>query len=127
AWRNLTALEYHYQTQPLPTPFAWYFHQFPTGFQKASVVFVFFVELLIPFLMFAPRRVRFFAGALTVMLQILIFITGNYAFFNLLTVALCLFLYDDAFLRRFQRQARAEQRPSLQPAAFQRSLPAVLF
>jgi lipase maturation factor 1 len=122
-WRNLTALQYHYQTQPLPTPFAWYFHQLPADFQKASVVFVFFVELLIPFLMFAPRRVRFFAGAMTVMLQLLIFITGNYAFFNLLTLALCLFLYDDAILRRFRRKAPAEPRSTV----FQRSVTAVLF
>jgi predicted DCC family thiol-disulfide oxidoreductase YuxK len=119
-WRNLTALQYHYQTQPLPTPFAWYFHQLPADFQKASVVFVFVVELLMPFLMFAPRRVRFVAGALTVMLQLLIFITGNYAFFNLLTVALCLFLYDDAFFRR-------PRRSPLQSTGFQRSVTAVLF
>ena len=122
-WRNLTALQYHYQTQPLPTPFAWYFHQLPADFQKASVVFVFVVELLIPFLMFAPRRVRFFAGGMTVVLQILIFITGNYAFFNLLTLALCLFLYDDAVLRRFRRKAPAEPRSTV----LQRSVTAVLF
>ena len=90
AWRNLTALAYHYQTQPLPTRFAWYFHHFPADFQKISCLFVFFVELVVPFLLFAPRRVRFFAGTMTVALQALIFITGNYAFFNLLAVALCL-------------------------------------
>jgi hypothetical protein len=126
-WRNLTALEYHYQTQPLPAPLAWYFHELPPDFQKASVVFVFCVELLIPFLMFAPRRVRFFAGAMTTMLQTLIFITGNYAFFNLVTVALCLFLYDDAVLRRFRRKARTEPRSSVQPTVVQRSVTAVLF
>jgi predicted DCC family thiol-disulfide oxidoreductase YuxK len=100
AWRNLTVLEYHYQTQPLPTPFAWYFHQLPPDFQKLSCLFVFLVELAVPFLIFAPRRLRFFAGAMTIALQALIFITGNYAFFNLLAVAACLLLYDDAALRR---------------------------
>jgi predicted DCC family thiol-disulfide oxidoreductase YuxK len=124
AWRNLTALQYHYETQPLPTPFAWYFHQMPAGFQKASVVFVFFVELVVPFLMFAPRRVRFFAGGMAVALQTLIFIAGNYAFFNLLTVALCLFLYDDAFLRRFERR---EPKPVAAPTGFQRAVTASLF
>ena len=124
-WRNLTALEFHYQTQPLPTVFGWYFHQLPIGYQKASVVFLFFIELVVPFLMFAPRRVRLFAGAMTVALQALIFLTGNYAFFNLLTVALCFSLCDDALLRRFGRPKPARQRaPSTR---LQRAVTAGLF
>ena len=124
-WRNLTALEYHYETQPLPTLFAWYFHQLPAAFQKVSVAFMFFVELVVPFLMFGPRRIRFFAGAMTIGLEAFIFITGNYTFFNLLAVALCLLLYDDAVLRRFTRRTPSisPQRPSI----FQRSATAALF
>ncbi len=99
-WHNFTALPVHYETQPLPTPVAWPFYQFPPIFQRVSVGFVFFVELLIPFLILAPRRVRVFAAFAIILLQILIALTGNYAFFNLLTVALCLFLLDDAFFRR---------------------------
>jgi len=101
AWRSFTALPVHYETQPLPTPLAWYFHQLPAWFQPFSVGFVFFVELIVPFLILAPRRLRIWAAALITLLQILIALTGNYAFFNLLTVALCLFLLDDAFVRRF--------------------------
>jgi predicted DCC family thiol-disulfide oxidoreductase YuxK len=99
-WRHLTALEFHYETQPLPTPVAWYMHLLPARFQEASVVFVFFVELLIPFLIFAPRRLRFVAGGFLVFLQALIALTGNYCFFNLLTIALCVLLFDDASLSR---------------------------
>jgi len=124
AWRNLTALEFHFQTQPLPTVLAWYFHQVPAGFQKASVVFMFFVELVVPFLMFAPRRIRLFAGAMTLALQALIFLTGNYAFFNLLTAALCLPLCDDALLRRFARTKPA--RPRTRFPLLQRAVTAVL-
>jgi predicted DCC family thiol-disulfide oxidoreductase YuxK len=100
SWHNFTALPFHYETQPLPTPVAWYFYQFPPTFQRVSVGFVFFVELLIPFLILAPRRLRVLAAFAITLLQILIALTGNYAFFNLLTVALCLFLLDDAFFRR---------------------------
>jgi len=57
-WRNLTALRYHYETQPLPTPLAWYMHQLPAALQKASTLFVFASELAVPFLFFAPRRWR---------------------------------------------------------------------
>ena len=100
SWRGFTALPVHYQTQPLPTPLAWYMYQLPGWFQRMSVGVVFFVELLVPFLIFAPRRARLFAAGAITLLQLLIFLTGNYAFFNLLTVSLCLFLLDDALLER---------------------------
>ncbi len=100
-WRNLTALNYHYWTQPLPTPVAWYAAQLPGWFQKLSVVGVFVIELGAPFLMFLPRRVRFLGAALIAYLQVLIALTGNYAFFNLLTLALVVVLLDDRCLERF--------------------------
>jgi predicted DCC family thiol-disulfide oxidoreductase YuxK len=100
-WRNFIALPVHYQTQPLPTPLAWYFYQGPAWFQRFSVGVVFFVELFVPFLIIlAPRRIRILAACIITVFQLLIFLTGNYAFFNLLTVALCLFLLDDKLLRR---------------------------
>jgi hypothetical protein len=66
------------------------------------VVMVFVVELFIPFLMWAPRRVRYVAGFATIGFQTLIMLTGNYTFFNLLTIALCLFLFDDSIFTRFR-------------------------
>ncbi len=100
SWRHFTALPVHYETQPLPTPLAWYMYQLPAWFQRGSVGFVFFVELIVPFLIFAPHRIRFLAARAIVVLQVLILLTGNYAFFNLLTISFCLFLIDDAFFRR---------------------------
>jgi len=100
SWRHFTALAVHYETQPLPTPLAWYMHQLPEWFHRGSVGFVFFVELVVPFLIFAPRRVRFFAARAIIALQLLILLTGNYAFFNVLTMGFCLFLVDDTFFRR---------------------------
>ena len=100
-WRNLTALEYHYWTQPLPTPLAWYAAQLPAWFQRFSVVMVFAVELVVPFLIFAPRRIRHVVAGLIVSLELLIALTGNYAFFNLLTILLCILLLDDSFFRRW--------------------------
>jgi hypothetical protein len=100
SWRHFTALPVHYETQPLPTPLAWYMYQLPEWFQRGSVGFVFFVELLVPFLIFAPRRVRLFAARAIIVLQVLILLTGNYAFFNVLTMGFCLFLVDDALFGR---------------------------
>jgi lipase maturation factor 1 len=109
AWRGFSALPIHYQTQPLPTPLAWYVFQGPAWFHRSSQGLVFFVELLVPFFMLAPRRFRHLAALVTAGFQVLIFLTGNYAFFNLLTIALCLLLLDDAFLRRFLPQALADR------------------
>jgi hypothetical protein len=95
-WRNLTALQYHYETQPLPTPLAWHFHQLPLGLQKASTVFTFVTELVVPFLFFAPRNWRYAGAAITALLQLLIIATGNYTFFNLLTLGLLIWLFIEA-------------------------------
>ncbi len=100
-WRNLTALNFHYETQPLPTSIAWYVHQLPEWFQQISVLGMFAVELVIPFLIFAPRRLRTAGCIGLVGLQVLIILTGNYCFFNLLTIMLCLLLIDDVTWKRF--------------------------
>jgi predicted DCC family thiol-disulfide oxidoreductase YuxK len=99
SWSGLTALNFHYETQPLPTWIGWYAHQLPVGFQKFSVLVMFFIELAVPFLIFAPRRLRFFGCCLLLLFQTLILLTGNYCFFNLLTIALCWLLLDDANAR----------------------------
>jgi len=100
-WRHLTALTFHYQTQPLPTWIGWYAHQAPVWFQRFSCAAMFTIELATPFFLFAPRRLRQWAASALIVLQILILLTGNYTFFNLLTIALCLLAFDDAAFRRF--------------------------
>ena len=99
-WRNLTALTFHYETQPLPTWIGWYAHQFPIGIQKISTALMFGIELLAPFLIFAPRRLRQVGCGTFIVLQVFILLTGNYCFFNLLTIALCLLLLDDTAISK---------------------------
>jgi predicted DCC family thiol-disulfide oxidoreductase YuxK len=99
-WRDLTALEYHFWTQPLPTPLAWYAAQLPPSLLAACTAATLLVEVGAAFLIFLPRRPRAFAGCCLVLFQALILLTGNYNFFNLLSIAMCLFLFDDAALRR---------------------------
>ena len=96
-WRSLTALRFHYQTQPLPPWTAWYAHHLPAGFQAFSAATMFAIEGLVPFLVLAPRRIRFAGAFAMIGLQLLIALTGNYGFFNLLAVLLCVPLFDDAF------------------------------
>src|SRR5262249_43014516 len=100
AWHTFAAMRYHYETQPLPPWTAWYFHQMPVWFGRMSVGAVFFFEGVVPFLYFFPRRARLFAFGCTALLQLLILATGNYGFFNLLSLVLCVPLLDDATLKR---------------------------
>lgn len=112
-WRNLTALTFHYQTQPLPPWTAWYANLLPVWFQKLSCAMLFGIEVGAPFLIFMPRRFRFLGAGLLGGLQSLILITGNYTFFNWLTLALCLFLLDDIVLTRVVPRRLAASFPSL--------------
>jgi predicted DCC family thiol-disulfide oxidoreductase YuxK len=115
SWRNFTALDYHYWTQPIPTPVAWYAAQLPAWFQKASVSAVFFFELAIPFLVLTPRRLRRTGAVVIIAFQLSIAATGNYAFFNLLAIALCLLLLDDAIWSRVLPNRMVERIAAARP------------
>ncbi len=114
-WWTWKALDYHYQTQPLPTWTSWYIHQMPGGFQAISIAFMYFAELIAPFFIFGPRILRRIGFGSLVLLQFLIAATGNYGFFNLLTAILCLSVLDDrdwdeikAMIRRILPRRRGE-------------------
>jgi len=110
-WRNLTALTYHYWTQPLPTWTAWPASHHPLWFLKFSCVLLFAIELGAPFLIVMPRRLRLLSVGAMAALQIMIAVTGNYAFFNFLTIALCVLLVDDAaFPAGLRKKAAADSR-----------------
>ena len=94
-WWGLTALRFHYETQPLPTWTSWYAHQMPPWFHTASAAAMFAVELAAPFFLIGPRRLRHAAACALLGLQTIIALTGNYGFFNLLSMALCLAMIDD--------------------------------
>jgi len=99
-WWNLSALSYHFLTQPLPTPLAWYAAHLPPSVLKFATGGMFFIELILPFLIFCPRRLRFFAAFGILLLQSCILITGNYNWFNVQAMLLCLPLFDDAALQK---------------------------
>ena len=100
-WQTASALDYHFQTQPLPPWTAWYAQNLSSGLHLAATYVMFAIELGAPWLLFAPprlRRLRFVGVAAIVLLQLGIAATGNYGFFNLLTIVLCVPVLDDRFL-----------------------------
>ncbi len=98
-WRSLAALRFHYETQPIPSLLAFYAHHLPVAVHKLAAFATLAIELAVPFFIVGTPRWRTTAFVLFVGLQATIAATGNYAFFNLLAAALCLFLLDDATLR----------------------------
>jgi len=102
-WRDLTALDYHFWTQPLPTGPAWYAYWLPEWTHRVMLLVVLVTEVLVPWLIFVPERLgrwRHGAAAALVFGQVGIALTGNYGFFNVLAVVLCVPLLDDATLGR---------------------------
>ena len=131
-WRDLTALKYHFWTQPLPTPLAWYAAQLPDWLLAAGTSATLIIETVCVFFVFAPRRLRA-AGAWALLLfEALIVLTGNYNFFNLLTMLMCIFLFDDAALahlvpaRLASRALRSAPRPGRAATAMATALAIVV-
>ena len=100
-WRQLTALSYHYLTQPLPNTMAWYFYQLPLWFHKCCVVGMFYMELIVPLAIFTPPDVRLLVCIQLVGLQISIWFTGNFSYLNHMTVAFCVILLHNKYLEPF--------------------------
>jgi hypothetical protein len=102
-WRDLTCLQYHYETQPMPNPFSWYFHWLPVWIHKTGVIFNHFTELVIPFAYFAPYRICAVAGLITIFFHSWLFASGNYSFLGLLTMVLALSTISDSWLKHVIR------------------------
>lgn len=121
SWWDGTALTYHYFSQPLPNPLSYYFHHLPSGLHKLSCWIMFFIELVVPFLIIIGGLAKYFKNSLqigrglhlftafsTILLMLIIFVSGNYNYFNLLVIALCFLLIDN---QQWQRLLRREKKP----------------
>jgi hypothetical protein len=95
-WRDLTCLDYHFETQPNPNPLSWWFHRAPHGVHVAGVMFNHFVELFVPWFAFGFRRWRHSAGVLLIALQVFLILSGNLSFLNWLTIVPALACFDDS-------------------------------
>lgn len=100
-WRNLTAIAYHYQSQPLPNMVAWYAHKLPMWFHKLSTLTMFVIELVIPFGMFGDDTIRFAAFWAFLGLQFMIWATGNFSYLNHLSAVFSTILISNVYLSPF--------------------------
>ncbi|XP_050630666.1 lipase maturation factor 1 [Macaca thibetana thibetana] len=97
-WRDLTCMDFHYETQPVPNPVAYYLHHSPWWFHRFETLSNHFIELLVPFFLFLGRRACIIHGALQILFQAILIVSGNLSFLNWLTMVPSLACFDDATL-----------------------------
>jgi len=97
-WRDLSCLFYHYETQPLPNPLSWHFNTLPRFMHQFSVLFSHFVQVIVPFGLFAPQPLASVAGGLIIFHQLWLIVSGNYSWLNWLTVVLGISAFDGSIL-----------------------------
>lgn len=98
-WRDLTCMNYHYETQPVPNPISYYMHQEPELFHKLETSVNHFVELLAPFLLLLPRPFCIIGGIIQILFQVVLIISGNLSFLNWLTIVPSIACFDDKSLQ----------------------------
>src|SRR5438034_1255925 len=97
-WRDLTCLLYHHETQPMPNPLSWFFHHLPKPLHRVEVLGNFFAQLVVPFFLFAPQPMASIAGAIIVLTQARLVLSGNCSWLNFLTMTLPSSAFDDPTL-----------------------------
>ncbi|MCB0344312.1 MAG: lipase maturation factor family protein [Bdellovibrionales bacterium] len=102
-WKDFSCLLYHFETQPLPNPLSPFFHRLPAWLLKSGVLFNHLVELLAPWMMLGPRRLRIVGGLLTISFQLILILSGNLSWLNWLTIIAVLACFDDSFWQSFVR------------------------
>ncbi|WP_240135690.1 lipase maturation factor family protein [Streptomyces sp. MUM 178J] len=93
-WRDLTCLQYHHETQPMPGPLSWFFHRMPRPLHRVEVAANHVTQLLVPVLLFTPQPVASAAAGLMVLTQLWLVLSGNFSWLNWLTIALALSAVD---------------------------------
>ena len=94
-WRDLSCLNYYFETQPIPNALSWYFHWLPHAFHRAGVLFNHVAELAVPFAYFLPQPIAGIAGLVTILFQLALIVSGNLSWLNWITIVLCIPALDD--------------------------------
>ena len=98
-WRDLTALTYHHETQPMPGPLSRQAHLLPRWFHKGEVLGNHFAQLVVPWFLFAPilglwipgpapAIIGAVAAGIVIATQLWLVATGNFAWLNWATIVL---------------------------------------
>lgn len=97
-WRDLTCLYYHHETQPMPGPLSWFFHQLPKPLHRIEAAGNHFAQLVVPFGLFAPQPIAGAAAAIIIVTQLWLVASGNFAWLNWVTIVLAAAALDQSWL-----------------------------
>lgn len=100
-WTDLTYMKYFWVNQPSPTPISLFLYNLPLEFHKAITFITLILELAIPLLVLLNRKSRIVSFYLSLFLSILIHLSGNFAFFNILTALIGIWCLDDNHFSTF--------------------------
>lgn len=97
-WRDLTCLEFHHETQPMPNPLSRYFHRLPRPLHRVEVLANHFTQLVVPFLLFTPQPVAAVAGGTIAVTQSWLMLSGNFSWLNAVTIVLAFSAFSTGVL-----------------------------
>ncbi|MDZ4264370.1 MAG: lipase maturation factor family protein [Mycobacterium sp.] len=99
-WRDLSCLDYHHETQPMPGPLSWFFHHLPKPLHRVEVAGNHVAQLVVPIALFAPQPVASVAAAIVIVTQLWLVLSGNFAWLNWLTIILAFSAVDQTAFAR---------------------------
>ncbi|ROR65751.1 lipase maturation factor family protein [Agrococcus jenensis] len=113
-WRDLTALMYHHETQPMPNPLSRWAHLAPAWWHKVEVLGNHFAQLVAPWVLLVCAlgaiggvrgdatgvtavlgAIMTAAAAIMILTQGWLVLTGNFAWLNWITIVLAFAAVDD--------------------------------
>jgi hypothetical protein len=124
-WRDLTCLDYHHETQPMPGPLSWFFHRLPRPFHRVEVAGNHFAQLVVPFGLFAPQPIASVAAAIIAVTQFWLVLSGNFAWLNWVTIVLAASVIDTSTIASTLGIAPPADVPATQPLWY--AVPVVAF
>ncbi|MCW4456889.1 lipase maturation factor family protein [Microbacterium sp. MPKO10] len=98
SWRDLTAMTFHHETQPMPGPLSRQAHLLPRSVHRAETLGNHLVQLGMPLLLFAPQPIAGIATLLIIATQLWLVLTGNFAWLNVLTIVVAFSGVSDSVL-----------------------------
>ena len=113
-WRDLTCMDFHHETQPMPNPLSWFFHHLPRPLHRIEALGNFVAQLILPFGLFLPQPIATIAAVLMIGTQLYLVVSGNYAWLNWLTILAAVAGIADPVAR-----AVLPSTPTAQVAAFE--------
>jgi hypothetical protein len=100
-WRDLTCLDYHHETQPMPNPLSWWFHRLPKRLHRLEVLGNHVAQLVMPFGLFLPQPVAGLAAGYMIATQLYLVVSGNFAWLNWLTIVAAVAAVPNLFFAPF--------------------------